>query len=171
VKKQFLGAIILIIALLLMTSCTSTQGTGTVSPVQTSSTNTGIVGHITTTTASTSKSVVTILYTATAVSQIGTGDFADTPKSGDEYLIFDMTIENQGYDSFSVNPFYFSLIANNVKYSNAFVSNLDNELNSVDVLNNGKIEGQLAFEVPATTGNFSLEYDGFETYNINWVQQ
>jgi hypothetical protein len=113
---------------------------------------------------------ILIAYSSTVMTQIGTGDFPDRPSSGYVYLVVDMTIENQGYDSFSSNPFYFSVVINNVKYSTAFVTELENELQPVDVLNGGTVQGKLAFEVPTGTTTFSPIYEGFSNYNIQWVR-
>lgn len=117
---------------------------------------------------------IIITYSATTMTQIGTGYMADTPKAGYVYLVLNMTIQNQGYDSFSVNPFYFSVVVSNVKYHTAFVTELDNELGWADVMNGGSMSGNLAFEVPSsvTYSGFHPTYEAFlTTYNIQWSGQ
>lgn len=116
---------------------------------------------------------VVITFSSTTMTQIGTGILADKPEAGHVYLVLDLSIENQGYDSFSASPFYFYLVINNVKYSTALVFNLENELMSVDVLDGGRVTGKLAFEVPleAVTRGYQITYEGFETYNIEWVRR
>src|SRR4030066_784514 len=41
----------------------------------------------------------------------------DRPNSGKVFLVVNMTIKNNGYDSFSTNALNFFVIADNVKYS------------------------------------------------------
>ena len=124
------------------------------------------------TTTSTSGQQIVITYSATIQNQIGSGDFADKPSPGNVFLVVNMTINNLGYDSFSVNPFYFSLASNNIKYSSSFYSySLPNNLQSVDILNGGSLTGSLAFEVPSGTATYSMQYEGiFTTYNIQWIK-
>lgn len=116
---------------------------------------------------------IVITYSSTTMTQIGTGSIANTPSPGSIYLVLDMTIQNQGYDSFSINPVFFSIVVNNVKYSMAFIMGLDNQLKLVDILNGGTTQGKLAFEVPSqvTTTGFQVTYSAFEPYNIQWVKQ
>jgi hypothetical protein len=116
---------------------------------------------------------ITITYSSMTTTQIGTGYFPDKPDPGNVFLVLDMTIKNQGYDSFSTNQFYFSVIVDNVEYDTAFVTELDNELKLVDVLDGGTVRGKLAFEVPnkVTTLGFEVVYGAWNDYNIEWVRQ
>jgi len=120
----------------------------------------------------TSSQQIVITYSGIIQNQIGTGDSAIQPPPGNAFLVVFMTIKNQGYDSFSVSPIYFSLIANNIKYSSSIYSySLQNSLPSVDVLNGGSLTGSLAFEVPSSTTTYTVKYEAFKTYNIQLVKQ
>ena len=76
------------------------------------------------------------------------------------------------YDSFDVDWVYFRIVANNVKYSADARSTvmLQNALPSVDILKGGKATGEIVFEIPSGTP-FTLQYDGLENYNIQWIKQ
>ena len=91
---------------------------------------------------------------------------------GYTYLVVSLDIENKGYESFSTNSFYFSVIVSNVEYDTAWVA-LEDELKTVDLLNGGSTSGKLTFEVPeevTSTGN-QLKYQAWETYNIKWIKE
>jgi hypothetical protein len=123
-------------------------------------------------TKTTSKIVIT--YSATTLTEIGSGFLSSTPTAENVYLVLDMTVENQGYNTFSTNPFYFSVIIDNVKYKSSFLSyDLDNELKAVDVLDGGKVEGALAFEVPTTVtlSGFQAVYQAFSNFNVEWIKK
>jgi uncharacterized repeat protein (TIGR02543 family) len=117
--------------------------------------------------------IIIITYSSMTTTQIGTGFFPDEPESGNVFLVLDMTINNQGYDSFNTNQFYFSVIVDNVEYSTAFVVHLDNKLESVDILDGGTVQGKLAFEVPEKVNilGFEVVYDAWDWYNIEWIRQ
>jgi len=113
---------------------------------------------------------IIIKYSATTMTQIGSWDKAD---EGYTYLVLDLDIENDGYDSFSTNPFYFCVIVNNVKYDSAFVFELEDELKLVDLLDGGRVSGKLAFEVPeeVTSLGYQVKYESWEEYNIKWIER
>jgi hypothetical protein len=113
---------------------------------------------------------VIIEYSSTTTQQIGEWSKA---KPGYVYLVLDLHIENQGYDSFSTNPLFFYVVVSNVKYSVAFVMGLEDELEVVDVLNRGEVRGKIAFEVPAEVSNtgYQIRYEAFKEYNIDWVKR
>ena len=48
---------------------------------------------------------------------------------------------------------------------------LDNQLKDVDILNGGILNGDLAFEIPANSTDFQIQYNGLGGYNIKWVRQ
>lgn len=118
----------------------------------------------------TGEAEIIIRYSATTASQIGSWSVA---KPGHVYLIVSLDIENRGYESFSTNSFCFYAIVDQVRYSTAWVST-DDELPLVDLLDGGKVSGNIVFEVPKQNGSvtYSLTYDAiFPTYNIGWVRQ
>ena len=111
---------------------------------------------------------IIIKKSATAMPQIGQFDIADP---GYTFLVVNLEIENRGYDSFSTNPFFFSVVVSNVKYSTTFTM-LDNQLKAVDLLNGGKVVGKLAFEVPEDVPSvgYQIIYQAFKKYNIEWIE-
>jgi len=113
---------------------------------------------------------IIIEYSSTTTQQIGEWSKA---KPGYVYLVLDLHIENQGYDSFSTNPLFFYVVVSNVKYSVAFVMGLENELGAVDLLDGGKAAGRIAFEVPSdvSSAGYQIRYEAFRQYNIEWVKQ
>jgi len=110
---------------------------------------------------------ITITFSASIMGQIGN----DAPeKTGYRFLVVNMDILNQGYNSFNTNPGYFVVTVNNVNYDYSSSSyGLPDCLPTVDVLDGGNLTGTLAFEIPSNTMNYSIKYDGFNTYNIQWV--
>jgi len=113
---------------------------------------------------------IVIEYSSTTTQQIGEWSKA---KPGYVYLVLDLHIENQDYDSFSTNPLFFYVVVSNVKYSVAFVMGLENELGTVDLLDGGKATGRIAFEVPSdvSSAGYQIRYEAFRQYNIEWVKQ
>ena len=121
-----------------------------------------------TTTADTRKVIIT--FSPTLLTQIGTGYYPEKPDKGNIFLVLDMTIENKGYEEFNTNPNYFYVVINNIKYDYSWASSgLDNRLPTIDLLNNGKVSGQLAFEVPTGSANFTPLYEAWSKYNVQWV--
>jgi len=75
----------------------------------------------------------------------------NTPKTGKEYVIVNVTIRNLGTDEVSYNPFDFKVQdANGAQESSTFAS-LDDSLSSGTLAPNGKITGSMPFEVPQGT--------------------
>ncbi len=72
----------------------------------------------------------------------------NTPKSGKEYVIVNVTIRNLGNNEVSYNPFDFKVQdANGAQESEAIVV-LDDSLNSGTLAAGGKVTGSMPFEVP-----------------------
>ncbi|NCC70764.1 DUF4352 domain-containing protein [bacterium] len=116
---------------------------------------------------------ITIEYSTQILKNI-LGDslyFQDTSDEGMTYLIFDMDITNNGYEEFNTNSFYFKVIVNNVKYDIAWVAYLENRLKNVDLLDKGKISGQIAFEVPENVDKFELKYEAWTDYNVEYIEK
>lgn len=76
-----------------------------------------------------------------------------TAKSGKEYAIVNVTIQNQGTDEVSFNTFDFKIQDVNGAQTSADASSysLEDSLNSGSLAPNGKITGSLAFEIPEGT--------------------
>ena len=116
---------------------------------------------------------IVISYSSRTTDQIAGWIKADP---GYTYLIVNLDIENNGYNSFSTNPSNFSAIVNNVGYDVAGGTlRLENRLKEVDLLNGGRISGEIAFKLPkgvVTTG-YQLRYkpSHWGKHNIRWIKQ
>ena len=121
----------------------------------------------------TSSKLITVTYSSSIASHIdGTYGAVYPERAGDVFLIVNMSIHNQGYDSFSVGPGYFSVIVNSIEYDeSAYTYSLDNYLQSVGVLGGGLMTGSIAYEIPEGATTFLIQYGGYGTYNIQWVPQ
>ena len=102
-------------------------------------------------------------------------DYTYKAPPGKTYLLVNLDIENNGYDTFKVYSSDVKVIINGAKYSSAMVTySLDNSLPITELLDGGKISGSVAFEIPAidSYANASLAYESmFKTYNINWIKK
>lgn len=112
-----------------------------------------------------SKKII-IEYSATIQKEFG----YNKAKEGMTFLIIDMAIINNGYREFNTNPNYFNIIANNIKYTYDW-GQLDNNLRTLDILDGGKINGALPFEVPEDIINYELKYESWSDYNIEYIQK
>jgi len=76
---------------------------------------------------------------------------------GKVFLVITLNIENHGYKAFPINQYSFDLIINNIKYEASVGGNslLNDELDSVDILDGGSVKGSIAFEVPSNIESFS----------------
>lgn len=92
-----------------------------------------------------------------------------TVGDGKVFLIYNLEIENHGYTKFNTNPFYWKARVDNIEYTPATVTFSEDvqRLETVDVLDGGKVRGQLVFEVPdADEIRSVLTYNGIGNYNI-----
>jgi hypothetical protein len=120
---------------------------------------------------------ISFTYSGSFTNQIGIGDFSDIPRLGYSYLVLNISINNQGYTSVDLYPgIDFYVVINGVKYSQALVTNLANELPAfVIILDGGTVSGELAFEVPvrSISSNYQVTYEQGTsgTYNIIYLQR
>lgn len=114
-----------------------------------------------------SKNIV-ISYSSKKVDTFGRPGEVGKAPVGKVFLIVTMNIENHGYKEFSVNPQFFSLISNKVKYNIAFIENmfLENKLDPVVLLDGGSVKGNIVFTVPLDIENYQLQHDYYGDYNI-----
>ena len=95
-------------------------------------------------------------------SQIGSGLLTDTPKAGDVFLIYDVTVTNINQKNWDIgNPYYFKLsTAGGTVYEIASSTFLgDKALTPVsNTLPGEKVSGQIAFEVPQSAKATSMTY-------------
>lgn len=105
-----------------------------------------------------------------------------TPKNGYDYVLVTMTITNNGYDSFSTDSAWFSVVANNITYNPDFATYSDENWTDVQINNGGTYSGTMVFQIPSGQSISSLSYSGisdimnnqtfeFEPYNIVWSYQ
>jgi len=97
---------------------------------------------------------------------------------GNLYLIVEMTIQNNGYGSFSTNPDFFTAEVSNALRS--VTSNVEEELidwRDFDLANGGKFVGSLAFHVPTEVAQdfypweYKMIYTGVRSFNIDWMKK
>lgn len=89
-----------------------------------------------------------------------TGNQFSVPKTGQEYVVVDVEIRNNGKNKISYNPFDFKIqdSQGNIESTGLFVG-LDNPISSGELSVGGKITGQLGFEVPKDDLDLVLTYE------------
>lgn len=95
------------------------------------------------------------------------------------YLAVNMTIENNGYDTFNTDAANFFVVVNNTKYSfdKSGTSDIaamgDSLWKNVDVPNGGAFTGTLVFQIPWNSKVSSIGYSGLDnqsqSFNIVWA--
>jgi len=93
----------------------------------------------------------------------------EMPSTDKLFLVMNITISNNGYESFSTSPFRFYVIADNVKYDFDSNTYLLDDWETVDILDGGTFHGTLVFQVPESTSSYILGYEVYFTrYDIVW---
>lgn len=89
------------------------------------------------------------------------GNQWDKPKSGKEFVIVHVTIENKGNSNLSYNPFYFKMQnSQGQQESMTFTTiNQDTSLQSGELIPGGKVAGTIAFEQPKDDTGLILIYN------------
>jgi len=84
----------------------------------------------------------------------------DTPKSGYEYVIVDVTIKNGGTESITYNPFDFKVQNSKGQITDMTFTTINNDtaLQSGELVGGGEVSGTVAFEQPAGDENLVLKY-------------
>lgn len=99
-----------------------------------------------------------VKYTLTAVER-NSGFSYNTPESGKEYVIVTVSIENGSEDKVDYNPYNFKMLnSQGQEIDNAFVVDLDNQLDSGELTPGGSITGRMCFEEPAGDTGLKLNY-------------
>lgn len=112
---------------------------------------------------------ILINHSGTLMSYIGDYNKAGI---GNDFLVVDMVIENHGYESFSVAPIYFSVVIDGVEYPYELMATVSlndvhkSPLNTLKILDGGKVEGSLAFKIPQDKTSYILKYIGYGSYDI-----
>lgn len=84
----------------------------------------------------------------------------DKPKSGKEYVIVTVSIENKGKNNLSYNPLYFKLQNSQGQQENMTFTTIDQDtsLQSGELIPGGKISGTITFEQPKGDKGLILIY-------------
>ncbi len=89
------------------------------------------------------------------------GNTYDKPKSGKEFVIVYLTIENKGNSNLSYNPFYFKMQNSQGQQEDTTFTVIDNDtaLHSGELIPGGKITGTVTFEEPIGDDGLVLIYN------------
>lgn len=84
----------------------------------------------------------------------------DKPKSGKEFVIVHLTIENKGNSNLSYNPFYFKMQNSQGQQESMTFTTVDQDtsLQSGELIPGGKVTGTIAFEQPKGDTGLVLIY-------------
>ncbi len=88
------------------------------------------------------------------------GNEWDKPKSGKEFVIVYVTIENKGTDNLSYNPLYFKMQNSQGQQESMTFTTIDQDtaLQSGELVAGGKVSGTIAFEQPKKDTGLLLIY-------------
>lgn len=88
------------------------------------------------------------------------GSEYDKPKSGNEFVIVKVTIENAGKSQISYNPFDFKLENSQGQITDQTFTTLDQDtsLQSGELAPGGKVSGTIPFEAPKNDPKLILQY-------------
>lgn len=80
------------------------------------------------------------------------------PDAGNQYVVVRVAIENTGKDTINVNDWSFEIQdASGVRKNTSYIG-VDDDLPSVDLIPNGKVSGNLGFEVKSDATALKLVY-------------
>lgn len=98
--------------------------------------------------------------------------YTNTPDPGYIFLVLDLDIENQGYESIDVGSYCFDVVVNNIQYDSTYIG-LEDSLNHVGLLDGGRLTGKVTFEVlqEVMSAGYQVRWDSLWEYNIEWVRQ
>lgn len=85
----------------------------------------------------------------------------DKPKSGKEFVIVYLTIENKGNSNLSYNPFYFKIQNSQGQQESMTFTTVDQDtsLQSGELIPGGKVSGTIVFEQPKGDSGLILIYN------------
>jgi hypothetical protein len=115
---------------------------------------------------------ITISYSAETADVVTTiyGDDIQSD-SGRDFLILNITIDNNGYDSFNTNPYWFKVTVGNIAYRFDYHLVLMENWMTVDVLDGETFQGTIMFQIPESASSFTLDYESaFNEYKIVWSE-
>ena len=129
-------------------------------------------GIYNTTLTHTPRGKVVILYTDTITNYIvsfGHGEYFEPDQL---FLVLDLDIENQGYASISTAASLFSVILNDVEYSQRVIGVVDT-LKPVDLFDGERIIGKVVFKVPQEimSVDYQPRYQDPIIDNVIWIKE
>ena len=85
----------------------------------------------------------------------------EKPKSGKEFVIVHVTIENKGNSNLSYNPFYFKMQNSQGQQESMTFTTIDQDtsLQSGELIPGGKVSGTITFEQPKNDSELILIYN------------
>ncbi|WP_164214965.1 DUF4352 domain-containing protein [Virgibacillus sp. YIM 98842] len=89
------------------------------------------------------------------------GDEFDQPKSGNEYVIVHVEIENSGEENISYNPFNFKMANSEGQIVDQALTIIDSDtaLESGELAPGGTVSGTIVFEQPADDPELQLQFE------------
>lgn len=96
------------------------------------------------------------------------------PSAGNSFVVMGLSIENHGYDGFSVDPSSFSASINGFDYKiSPTTYYLDRAgfkpLPSGNLRNGASITGYVAYEIPSGYKDFKVQYAGWEDVKVQYA--
>ena len=171
-KHKVLAGIIIVIALVVISSALSTKSEPTV---------TNSSSESSTQTSEPQKTEFNINETVSfddrelTVTQIQrnfqTGNQFSQPEAGNEFVVVSAELTTNASPEMTFNPYDFKLQdSNGVQKSLSFVVSIENQLDSGTLAPGGKVSGNIAFEIPQDDSGLKLIYSGSlfgQTITIN----
>ena len=129
-------------------------------------------GMYNTTSTHTPKGKVVIRYSDTITNYIVSRGYGEYSEPGQLFLVLDLDIENQGYASISTAASLFSVILNDVEYSQRVTGVVD-ALKSVDLFDGERIIGEVVFKVPqeVMSVGYQPRYQDPIIDNVKWIKE
>ncbi|WP_018922117.1 DUF4352 domain-containing protein [Salsuginibacillus kocurii] len=93
--------------------------------------------------------------------ETSSGTEFESPGEGNEYVIVHVTIDNDGEDQISYNPYHFSIQDSNGNITDQAFTTVDSDtsLSSGDLAPGGTVSGTIAFEAPADDPELELIFE------------
>jgi hypothetical protein len=115
--------------------------------------------------------VVVITYSSTSAEDMAGKWSFSPPRPGYFFLVVSLNIENHGYNEVSVSQFFFTITIDGKEYNNLFVNGLPDKLVSATLRDNDSTSGNLAFEVPEGSSDFTIKYKYESSFNVQWIKE
>ncbi|PSL46964.1 uncharacterized protein DUF4352 [Salsuginibacillus halophilus] len=89
------------------------------------------------------------------------GNDFDNPSEGDEFVIVEVTMNNEGEDTISYNPFHFSIQNSQGNITDQTFTTVDSDtsLSSGELAPGGTVTGTIPFEAPVDDPELELIFE------------